>query len=277
VSTTPAATRSSGGGAAPDWGRFAVYEQDGVRREGIFFPSGPDLLYGSLYSAPSPTTDLGVVVCQTWGDEIRKTIAACHQIAQGVARLGGAAMVLHWPGTQDSGGDAATVTLSRLADAAADARDAADAHLPGYRWSLAGFRLGAAAAALAAPMIGAPYLAMVQPSLNPVAYTEEIRKRVRRAAMGQPVDPDWAFGHLLPAGLREPGSADQIAAALRSYEGRAAAVRYRHPPLDVPPGVEIVKVWGDWRIPPLPGHKPLVTTTVKWLGAAQRRGRKGGS
>ena len=85
------------------WSDAACWEGGRYRRESFFFPSGDDRLYGSLYVATAAFRQFGVVVCPSWGMEGRFLLEWCHQLALGAADVGGASLVVQWPGPQDSG------------------------------------------------------------------------------------------------------------------------------------------------------------------------------
>jgi hypothetical protein len=122
--------------------------QDGLFRAVLFFPSGNELLYGSLYAA-SKEARSGIVICPPWGWESLWMNDSLHSLARDAAGSGSAALVFHWPGHGDSEGEPEDATLDRMVEAARDAAAAAAAHMPGTSWSFAGVRLGAVAAARA--------------------------------------------------------------------------------------------------------------------------------
>lgn len=95
--------------------------------------------------------------------EGKQLLQWCHQLAAGVSARGGAGLVLHWPGFEDSGGDPHAVDFDRFVDACEDAVRHAPGSDDGRRWSIAGIRLGGAAAALATKRLHASSLVLVEP------------------------------------------------------------------------------------------------------------------
>jgi len=253
------------------WSDASSWAGGQYRRESFFFSSGGEQLYGSLYAATTPKRSLGLVVCPSWGMEGWELLGWCHNLAHGVAGLGGYGLVLHWPGFQDSEGDPRDATFTRLTQAVHDAVVAGRRVLPGARWSVAGIRIGAAVAALAAPSLSAPHLLLVQPELDPVTYFDGIERAGRRFYLGEGLPAGWAFGHPLPSGLRMPEAAGQVAQALGSFAGTGAVVRYKEPASPAPPGLESVTVRGDWRRPPMHDHRPLLMTAIRWVRRTTRR------
>ena len=156
---------------------------DGVRRQALFFPSGEERLYGSLYVADRART--GIVICPSWGFDAGFTHDLCHRLARLAAELGGAGLVYHPPGHGDSTGDLEAVGMDHLVRAARDAALAASGAVPDTAWSFAGVRLGAHVAALADEGRGSDRLLLVQPSLEAAAFTEQLFAASRRQEIGR--------------------------------------------------------------------------------------------
>src|SRR6476469_1290371 len=98
-----------------------VQHRSGVWHGSMFFPSGADQLYAAVYT-PDKQCRLAVVICPGWGAETTRLNQWYHRLAHDLATSGIATLVPHWPGTNDSDGDAATVTLDRLVATVVDAR-----------------------------------------------------------------------------------------------------------------------------------------------------------
>jgi hypothetical protein len=262
----PLATSASTGGRA-------VVHPSGVEHHLFFLPSGGERVCAALYAPPSRAR-LGVLLCQTWGMGARTMLEWSHRFAHRLATCGIATMLPHWPGTEDSDGDPNEVTLDRLVEAGTDSILAASERCDVPSWGLAGYGMGAAAAALIAHEVRASRLALIQPQLDLVAAFAEAERSARRAQLGNAVFPDWVFGHPHPPGLRRPEDVARIRGAIESYSGKGAVVRYRRPVdgIDVP-GFRVVTVWGDSRRPPRLDHGPLAVAATRWLRRSVSRGR----
>jgi hypothetical protein len=251
--------------AASSWGRGRSH------RETFLFGSGDDVLYASLYGSPRSERALGVVVCPSWGAEGRHLLTLGHRLALGVAKRGGTGLVFHWPGFEDSEGESGDATLDLLTQACLDAAAAGRARTPVTRWAVVGIGLGASVATLAAPQLAARSLLLVQPSLDPSRYVDDLERTGKRAALRLGAPDGWAFGHPVPVGLRTADAAARVRDALAAFDGRAAVVAYAEPAPGVPAGLAMHTVPGDWRRPRLRDHRPLVAAAAKWLRAEVRR------
>jgi hypothetical protein len=243
----------------------SIEHLSGVRHSSFFFPSGPSRLYASLYS-PAASCRFTVVVCPTWGFENLRLLQWYHRLAHDLATSGIATLVPHWPGNEDSQGDPLAITLDRLVAAVADARGLLADWCGTERVGLVGVRVGAAVAALAAPMVRAQTLALAQPVFNIGAHFEQQEALWRRAQLGAEIPSEWAFGYPQPAGLRRPSDASRVLEALAAYPGKGAVIHYRRPtPEPVSRPLRSLTVWGSWRLPARVDHGPLRTTTERWL------------
>ena len=243
----------------------AVEHRSGVRHAAIFFPSGPDRLYAALYS-PKASCRFAVVICPSWGAETMALLQWYHRLAHDLARAGIASMVPHWPGTEDSEGDASAATFDRLVASVVDARSILADRSGSDRVGLVGVRVGAAVAALAAPVVGASRLVLTQPVFDVGAHFEREEASWRRVRPGATLPPEWAYGYPHPSGLRQPGAASRVRASLDAYAGKGAIVQYRRPEPEVAPGAfRTLTVWGDWGRPARVDHGPLRVTTTRWL------------
>jgi hypothetical protein len=244
------------------WADAAIWTGGGVRREVFHLPSGSDLLYGSLYASDLVRGGPRFVICPSWGSEFVKTQGFCHRLARFLVDRGGAGMVFHWPGQGDSTGVPEKVNLDRLAQAVVDVLEAMVDRSGGGGWGLAGIRLGAAAAALAATAGDAAALLLLEPVLDPGGYLDEVRRSARRARLRRDGEPGWAFGHPVPAGL---GHAMQdVTTAATSFPGPRAVARYGAggaPPLK---GFDTLTVSGSWRSDSRHDHQTLARVAADW-------------
>ena len=232
-----------------------------LRREAFLFASEGQQLFASLYHAPGASGS-GVLVCPSWGFEMAQTLQLCHGLAREVAGLGGAGMVVHWPGHGESDGEVLEADVPRMAAAATDAVVAGRARTRLGRWGLAGIRLGAAAAWEAARTSGAEMLVLLQPSLNPAAFLRDLTARTRRAGLGRG-RPGWAFGELLPDAGAWP---DRSLVDLdERFAGAGACIRYADDPGGCPTGMEEVLVRGSWRRELLSGYRGLLRPATSWI------------
>jgi hypothetical protein len=207
-----------------------------------------------------------VLVCPTWGIGAVRLFEWCHRFAHELAQSGIATVVPHWPGTQDSEGDPNDITLDRLVDAGVDAAAAAQTRCTVPAWGIVGIGVGASAAALVSPTLEASRLALVQPALDLVGHFAESERRGRRAQLGSPTTPEWAFGHPHPPGLRRDEDTARVRDAIESFSGKGAVVRYRRPrPQPAPAGFRTITVWGDYLTPPRVDDGPLRIATTRWL------------
>jgi hypothetical protein len=240
----------------------------GVFREVLFFPSGPDRLYGSLYVDARGRGLPGAVICPSWGFEMATLASSGHMLAWGLARAGGAGFLFHPPGHGDSTGRADGLDLRRLVGAALDAREAALERRPDRRWGFAGVGLGASVAAVAAEAVDSDVLALIQPSLDPGRYFRRLLAGASRGGLSASGPPDVAFGHPIPAAMLD-GENMEPARALGRFAGRTiAVVMAPSSPDPLPEQVQAIRVRGRWR-QPLPDRdaarlvRPVVDEWVK--------------
>jgi alpha-beta hydrolase superfamily lysophospholipase len=235
------------------WDDAAAWAGDGLRREVFYF--GPDeaRLYGSLYSAESPSRSDGVLICASWGYEADRTERLAHRIALTAARLGGAGMIFHYPGYGDSHGEAlAEATLDSLAQAAALALTEASQRRPQLAWFPAGLMVGSAIACLAqrlAPAVGR--LLLVQPSLSPSAYFATLAKSAQRVSLGPGRIAEMSFAYPLPRAILAagPGADLPVREALSEFAGDGTVIRCAKPGIDppAPERFDELTVEGSWR------------------------------
>jgi hypothetical protein len=252
------------------WAGASRVERAGIAREVFFFPSRDDLLYASHYAPVARVPSARVLICPSWGMEGKQLLQWCHQLAAGVSARGGEGLVLHWPGFEDSGGDPHAVDFDTFVDACADAVR----HAPGPddgRWSVAGIRLGGAAAALATKRLDARSLVLVEPALDPAQYFDELERVGRRARLGAPSLAGWAFAHPLPLGLRDADCAARVSHAIEEFAGDAVVIRHKKPERPAPSGIEVRTVPGSWQRGPFDEHRTLLVDALRWIARTSKR------
>ena len=257
--------------AQPSWSDSAEWSGDGIRRSVFYFGSPGSLLYGSMYAAEAPRSGLGAVICPSWGFEVASQQNLGHSLGLRLAGLGGAALVFHPPGHGDSEGDPEEVSMETLASAASEAVAEARARAPAWTWVLAGVRLGAAVAALAAEAAGADLVLAIQPAFDPPVFLEELTRAARRTALVGANASSLVFGHVLPQRLIDSCNRADIGAALAGMEDRRAVVRFERPAgVWIPGGFEDLVVHGEWSPRDSEG---LVGRASAWLSEQETRKR----
>ena len=236
----------------------------GLSREVFSFPSGETELYASLYSTAESETGPALVICPPWGAEARQADGLIRPLARGVAGIGGTALVFDWPGQGESGGEPDQVTLQDLVTAARDAAATLGAHSNQRRVVLAGLRVGAAVATLAAEHISPEALVLIQPVWDPADHFASVSKASTRAALGKGAHNGWAFGFPLPAQESFADSGGRVTGALDGYAG--PVVELRHESKDESPvPIECIEVPGEWRHSAAIKDSRLVDATLEWL------------
>lgn len=253
------------------WENAATWIGGGLRREVFFFGPEQSRLYGSLYSAESPSREDGVLVCPSWGFEADRTEHLAHHTALTIARLGGAGMVFHYPGFGDShGASPGDATIDSLALAAVSALEEATRRRPGLAWFPAGLMIGAAVAcmALRASEVAANRLLLVQPSLRPSAYFDTLARHVQRVDLETGGSIDVSFAYPFPRRIVDAGEdADvPVIEALREFDGEGAIVRHVRPARDewVPESLVDITVEGPWRYA-AKDNRELERGVAEWL------------
>ncbi|HBV95250.1 MAG TPA: hypothetical protein DEG26_11375 [Chloroflexi bacterium] len=236
-------------------------------REVGWIHSGPDRLYASLYAARTPAA--GVVVLPHWGRDGRLLLEWCHRLALGAAHRGGCGVLVQWPGNEDSEGGGGAPDLDRLVEIGLEVLAASRRRFPTIPWSLAGVRLGAVVAALAADSGDAAAVVLVQPELDLQAYFDQVARAARLNLVRGDPHPGWGFRAEIPAGLGQPGVGARVHAALGTLSRPVGVVRYAVPPSDPLPGnVLEVTVPGSWLRPPGGDHRPLRHRALGFLSAS---------
>jgi len=262
-------------GPALCWQDDARWSGDICDRESFRFPlflvpaGRPEELYGSLYYAKPSRPRQCLVVLPHWGHEGRFSLEWCHKLASGAASLRANAMVLHWPGTEDSDGDASEVTLELLVDAVLSSRGVLAGRFGKIPCSVAGFGLGGTVAALAQARGGFYKTALVQPVLDPDRYFQTMEARARLSwARGVP-HRGWGFGDRVPAGLKA-ASPTAVQESLQAARSTVAVIR-DHSTEPLPPAVQEIAVHMKWPRPAGWDNGALRRETLRFLcGRAPR-------
>jgi alpha/beta superfamily hydrolase len=254
-----------------DWSNMETWQGNGLRREVFFFPSQGVRLFGSVYATTAPAPPLGVLICNSWGYEGNLASRLVHPISIAMARAGGVAVNFHYPGFGDSEGEWEAITMEAMASAAVDALGEASRRYPDTRWIIAGLMLGASVACLA---LGAGasvgQLLLVQPALRPGRYLARLARVSKRSLEGPAPEPapGFAFGYPLSQAVLDSAapSDNAVAAALASFDGEGAIVRYAKPAAtpSVPPNFEQVCAPGSWRFGTR-DNPALADAAVDWL------------
>jgi len=263
------------GTARPD--ATAPFEQithpSGERHYGEFVVSGGERLYAASY-LPKREPVVGVVLCPSWGVESARQVDWTHRFAHDLASRGAAAVLVQWPGTEDSEGDPAAVTVDRLVEAGVDTSNALLARCGPTPLCVVGTRVGAAPAVLIADAFEGSSLVLVQPELDLPTYFAEQERMSRRGRLGAGSAPDWAFGWPAPRGLRRDEDHERVVDALRGLGRRATVVRYRRRPEHADPdGARVVRVWGEWTTSAAVEHPSLRVAAARLIMRSAKRNR----
>lgn len=264
------------------WGHSS-WTGEGLRREVFFFRSRGVELYGSLYAAAKISRPFGVVACNSWGVEADRCDPLQRSITLAMARLGGAGVVFHYPGFGDSFGDLARVSLTDLSEAASDAVAESSRRCSDLAWTMAGLMFGASVVCLAQRQAPVDTLLLIQPSLYPGTYFEDLAQRRQRAvsssAPGERTErnaaPAMAYGYPIPS--RIAGRAGEVDAkvdeALAAFEGSGAVIRHASPhTVDWPSAhLERVEAPGVWRFGSQ-NNPRLAGAAIDWLDQRTRDG-----
>jgi hypothetical protein len=232
-----------------DEGRWCGEDCD---RESFLFPffsAGAGQLYGSLYCAKPAPPQQCMVVLPNWGHGGRFSLEWCHQLAYGAARLGTSAMVVHWPGTEDSDECPSEVTLELLVEVALRCRGLLGERFGEIRCSIAGFGVGGTVAALAQARGGFHKAALVQPVLGPEGYFKAVEARARLSLASGAPHRGWGFGERVPPGLKS-ASPTSVQESLGAPRCIVAVIHYSSPGSSpLPAGVREIAVRRGWPRP----------------------------
>ncbi len=240
------------------WEDAATAVIGALKRE-VFYLSGEDRLYASMYSAFPAAGGPALVICPSWGHEMFPTLHFGHALARRLGLSGGAGLVLHWPGHGDSGGEPESTDGERMGQSAEQALEEARRRASHLAWALAGARLGAAAAVLAAVEADAAALLLIRPALDQARYFSEVERASRRAGLGRESGKGWAFGHPLPHLRTGP----DVNSVLARFPGPVACIAYEGDPDDTAlEGVAATRIPGSWEVGAAVRHARLVDASV---------------
>ena len=183
----------------------------------------------------------GVVVCPPFGQESLRAHRSLRDLATRLAEAGVPALRFDYRGSGDSAGEPEETRLEGwVADVVTAVEEMREA-TGDKRVSLAGLRLGAAAAALGAGLAGgAESLLLWEPVVDGAAHLAELRRGhaewLHDHAPGAPTAPDEVLGFTLPAGLAADLDLLRLdrMPATRSPDPGGRERRRRDPPLGGP-------------------------------------------
>jgi pimeloyl-ACP methyl ester carboxylesterase len=245
-----------------DWSDAAVWEGGGLRREVCYLRSGEAEVFVSTWG-PLTSAAFALLVCPPWGFEGSTSADLQTGIAHEAARRGGLGVVFHYPGHGDSTGDERTATVETMVRAAVDTARAVSDRFAG-ELMLAGLRLGASVAVLAAADLHPARVLVVDEELDPASYFSELARRARRASLAYPGSKDLAFGVPLSDAVARSGQG--AASALRALDCPVTALHHRDFAGRTPLGHATVDADAQWlvRAP----HRQIVAAAARWLDGA---------
>lgn len=152
-------------------------ESAGELSEPLYFSSGEHQLFAWLHWTPGERrTDMGVVICQPFGQEAICAHRTVRAFASMVAMLGMPVLRFDYRCTGDSAdGDATRDQIEPWVRDVVAASNELRRRMGVTRICLLGFRLGALLATLAAPGAAADTLLLIAPSLSGRRYLRELR------------------------------------------------------------------------------------------------------
>ncbi len=172
----------------------------------FYFGGSSRPLFGVLHEARGARGRPGVVVCPPFGQEALRAHRSLRELASRLADAGFPALRFDYGGSGDSAGEPADARLEVwVADTVAAISEVRESTgEPGV--VLAGLRLGASVAALAAlRAAGADALVLWEPVVDGAGHLAGLRAAhaewMRGHAPGAAVSPDEVLGFPLPAGL----------------------------------------------------------------------------
>lgn len=152
----------------------------------VLFGDAPHRCTGWLHGAPG---DVGVVLCAPLGADEESTHRGLLHLAHALASRGIAVLRFDYPGTGDSEGDCLSGTTPAMwVDAVVRAAGLLRVRAGCRDIGLAGFRLGAALASMAAARAQARWLALWAPVSNGRLYARELRAVAALGASERRVD-----------------------------------------------------------------------------------------
>jgi len=162
----------------------------GTIEETGYVPSGAGWIYGFV-SRPAGGASAGVVLLGPFAEEKKSSLRPLAEIARALARAGFAALRVDFRGTGDSSGRSAELSLGSMVDDTCAAAGALRGEFGCGRVALAGLRLGASVALLAAGRSRPEALALVEPVVDGRSYLRELERAVairRMLTRGAPPD-----------------------------------------------------------------------------------------
>lgn len=189
----------------------------------FYFGRSSRPLYGVLHEARGGRRRSGVVICPPFGQEALRAHRSLRELASRLADAGVPALRFDYGGSGDSAGEPGDARLDEWVE---DARAAVEEMREGTgesRVALAGLRLGASVAALAAQRDGgASALVLWEPVVDGAAHVAGLRAAhaawMRDHAPGAGLSPDEVLGFPLPRAL----AADLAGLRLDRLEGPPA-------------------------------------------------------
>jgi alpha/beta superfamily hydrolase len=172
----------------------------------FYFGGSSRPLFGVLHEAHRPRRRAGVLVCPPFGQEALRAHRSLRELAARLAEAGFSALRFDYSGSGDSAGEAEDARLEAWVDDALAAIEEVRESTGEPRVVLAGLRLGASVAALAARRAGgAEALVLWEPVVDGASHLAALRAAheawMRDHAPGAALSPDEVLGFALPEGL----------------------------------------------------------------------------
>ena len=227
----------------------------------FYFGGSSRPLFGVLHDARGAARRPGAVLCPPFGQEALRAHRSLRELASRLAGAGFPALRFDYSGSGDSAGEPGEARLDTWVEDAAAAIEEVRDSTGEARVVLAGLRLGAAVAALAARQEGgASALVLWEPVVDGAAHVEGLRAAhaawIRDHAPGAALRPDEALGIPLPAAL----ASDLSGLRLDRLEAPPA------PKTLVVGGAEDAAWQSLWKGHTAVEHRPVATSPV-WLHA----------
>jgi alpha/beta superfamily hydrolase len=172
----------------------------------LYFGGSSRPLFGVLHEARGAPRRAGVVLCPPFGQEALRAHRSLRELAARLADAGFPVLRFDYSGSGDSAGEPGSARLEAWVEDAATAIEEVRESTGEARVVLAGLRLGAAIAALAARRAGgAAGLVLWEPVVDGAAHLAAMRAAhaawMRDHAPGAALAPDEVLGIPLPPGL----------------------------------------------------------------------------
>lgn len=172
----------------------------------FYFGRSSRPLFGVLHEARGARARPGAVLCPPFGQEALRAHRSLRELAARLAGAGFPALRFDYSGSGDSAGEPGEARLDAWVEDGVAAIEEVRDSTGEARVVVAGLRLGAAVAALAAARAGGvSALVLWEPVIDGAAHLEELRAAhaawIRDHAPGAALSPDEALGVPLPAAL----------------------------------------------------------------------------